>query len=294
MSSIWEETFKSWYEAPSLTEKLRCENTVKEIRKAIDASEELSDMKIKIIPQGSFYNRTNVRQNSDVDIAVVLETTFYPRYPLGKTKEHYGNIDGSISYQEFKRRVGDALSVHFGAGKVIPGRKAFDIHSTVDADVIAGFHHRYYPDHGQNIWIKPEGFGFLDQNGKVVINWPEQTYDNGVKKNDETGERYKGVIRILKRLRNDMQSRNIDGSEDVASFLIESLVWNVDKNFFQNNLLSEDVKQIILNSYQSIDSNSNLYEVNGIKPLFADTQPWDKAKAKSFLYSAWNYLDFKQ
>ena len=70
------------------------------------------------------------------------------------------------------------------------------------------------------------GIEFRPDNGGGVINWPNQTHSNGVDKNNNTSRRYKRVIRILKRLRNKMQDEKIATANDIASFLIESLVWN--------------------------------------------------------------------
>ncbi len=295
----WEDSFLSWYKAPGQSEQDRCDNTVRAIKKAINEHPALSKMSISVEPHGSFHARTNVRQNSDVDVRVVLKSTFYPRYPEGKTKEDYGNTDGSITYLDFKNLVGNALSDYFDSANVVTGNKAFDVHANsyrVDADVVAGLHFRYYPNHGRNEWIQPEGFGFIDGNGNLTINWPEQTYKNGVDKNQETGERYKGVIRILKKLRDVMQKEGVTQANDIASYLIESLVWNVPSPLFGNPSYSEDIRKVIISSYNSTktaDESEKLFEVNGIKKLFGPRQPWNSDMANQFLVSVWKYLDFQ-
>ena len=67
--------------------------------------------------------------------------------------------------------------------------------------------------------------------GSRIINWPEQTYNNGVERNTATGRKYKRVIRILKRLRDRMQDDGIAIAKKTPSFLIECLVWNADVDF---------------------------------------------------------------
>src|SRR3989344_9289068 len=108
-----EDTFKSWGAAPGTTEQQKMENAETAINKAIKANAALAAMDISIIPQGSYRARTNVRRDSDVDICVCLNSTFFPRYPEGTTKEHYGNTDGSITFKEFKKLVQTALGDYF-------------------------------------------------------------------------------------------------------------------------------------------------------------------------------------
>src|SRR3989344_8554556 len=105
----WEDTFKSWGSAPGVTEQQKMENAETAVKKAIKANVTLSSMDISIIPQGSYKSRTNVKNDSDVDICVCLNSTFFPRYPQGKTSGDYGNSKGSISFQEFKKHVQSAL-----------------------------------------------------------------------------------------------------------------------------------------------------------------------------------------
>src|SRR5438067_1360953 len=98
----WEDTFKSWGSAPGITEQQKMENAETAIRKAIKANVRLASMDVTIIPQGSYKSRTNVCNDSDVDICVCLNSTFFPRYPQGKTREDYGNSAGSVTFGEFK------------------------------------------------------------------------------------------------------------------------------------------------------------------------------------------------
>ena len=123
----WEDIFKQWSKPPGKTEQERCENAEKAIKNAISASENLKNRDIKVFPQGSYRNNTNVRKDSDVDIAVVCYDVFFPYYPEGTTKETFGNIDGSYNYGVYKNEVENALVKHFGRTSVKRGNKAFDI-----------------------------------------------------------------------------------------------------------------------------------------------------------------------
>lgn len=294
----WEETFKSWGSAPGTTEQERMENAETAIKKAIKANARLASMDISIIPQGSYKSKTNVKNDSDVDICVCLNSTFFPRYPAGKTKEDYGNIDGSISFSEFKNLVQKALEDYFGKDNITRGNKAFDIHSNtyrVDADVLPAFAYRHYYDTGYD-WHDPEGICFLTDDGTKIINWPHQTYENCKNKQDVTGQRYRKVTRILKRLRNKMQDENILAAKDIPSFLIQSMVWSAPNSSFNKNTYTADVKSVLVHCFNETLENgghATLREVNDIKYIFGSHQSCTREKAHTFFSAVWDYLGFE-
>lgn len=295
----WEDTFKSWSAAPSATEQQKMENAETAIRKAIKANKDLADMDITIIPQGSYRARTNVRLDSDVDICIYLNSTFFPRYPPGKTKEDYGNIDGSISFSNYKNLVYQALGEYFSWENVDRGNKAFDIHSNtyrVDADVVPAFAYRYYKGNGWDNYIQPVGIAFDTVNKGRIINWPYQSYENGKAKHERTGRRYKKMVRIVKRLRNKMQEAGISAAHGIGSFLIESSVWNVPAEGFNHDTYTADVRYVIADCFNKTrlqDRYGAMKEVNNIKLLFGDHQPWTPEQAHTFFSAAWEYLGFE-
>lgn len=294
----WEDTFKFWGAPPGTTEQQKMENAENAVRKAIKANARLSSMDISIIPQGSYKSRTNVRNDSDVDICVCLNSTFFTRYPAGKSKEYYGNSDGSISFADFKNLVQKALEDYFGKENITRGNKAFDIHSNtyrVDADAVPALAYRYYYDTGFN-WHEPEGICFLSDDGKKIINWPHQTYENCKNKHNATGQRYRKVARILKRLRNKMQAENITEANDIPSFLIQSMVWSAPDSSFNRDTYTADVRAVLAHCFNETlpnGSHATLCEVNDIKYIFGPHQPCTREKAHDFFSAAWDYIGFE-
>ena len=117
--------------------------------------------------------------------------------------------------------VQKALGDYFGKAGVTRGNKAFDIHANtyrIDADVIPTFEYRWYTGRknadGSQHYLS--GVAFDPDSGPRVINWPEQTYNNGVERNTATGRKYKRAIRILKRLRDGMQDDGFRHSQEDA------------------------------------------------------------------------------
>ncbi|MBI2593257.1 nucleotidyltransferase [Candidatus Daviesbacteria bacterium] len=298
----WEDTFRTWANPPSESERERCANAEKAICDAFNSDEKLSQKNILVFAQGSYKANTHVRLDSDVDICIMLKDTFFAQYPEGHSQEIYGNTSSSFTYGEFKNLVESALISHFGSSQVTRGNKAFDVHANsyrVDADVIPTFEHRRYTGRrgtdGNHHYH--QGVEFRPDNGGSIINWPDQSYQNGVDKNSQTSRRYKSVVRILKRLRNKMQEEDINDAGNIASFLIESLVWNAPKSYFGHDNIYDDVREVLAHIYNATIKQENCNEwgeVNELKYLFRDAiQPWTRDQAHRFLSAAWDYVSFK-
>lgn len=166
----------------------------------------------------------------------------------------------------------------------------------MDADVIPAFAYRYYNGNGEDDYIKPVGIGFLTDKGVRINNWPKQAYENGVTKQSNTGERYKKMVRVVKKLRNKMQEDDILTVQDVPSFLIESLVWNVPDDGFNHENYYDDVKYVVANCFNKTTKDEDckeMCEANDIKYLFHLSQPWTRVQAHDFFNAAWDYLGFE-
>ena len=126
MARDWESVFCSWGNPPSQTEQQKADNAETAIRKALKACPKLSTMPLEVFAQGSYKNRTNVRQDSDVDICVLYKGAFFTDYSLseGLTRENTAVNDAGFSYSEFKNNVGAALVSYFGSEFVTRGNKA--------------------------------------------------------------------------------------------------------------------------------------------------------------------------
>ena len=294
----WEEMFTGWAKGPLATEQAKCDNAETAIRKALKASEALSDMDITVFGQGSYRNKTNVRQNSDVDICVRLNSTFFPKYPDGKSHADFGNIDGTVTFADYRNLVQEALEDYLGEDSVTRGDKAFTIHENtyrIDADAVATFEHRRYVLNDDGSFYYLSGIGFETDAGKRILNWPEQHYQSGLEKHEATGRRYRKMIRILKRLRDRMQDENIDAASNIASCLIESMVWNVPDEGFGHDTYKADIRYVLAHIFNNTikdEQCSKWVEVSQLKYLFRPSQPWTRDAAHKFISAAWDYIGF--
>src|SRR5229473_2909686 len=125
----WEDTFQSWAKPPAETEQTKCDNAVRAVRKAIDASSALKGRSIRVFAQGSYCNRTNVRTDSDVDICMLCDNSMFFDLPDGMTSGNFGiTTPAEYAYSTFKNEVEAALRSYFGTAFVTRGNKALDIH----------------------------------------------------------------------------------------------------------------------------------------------------------------------
>jgi hypothetical protein len=288
----WEDTFQSWSKPPGETEQTKCDNAVRAVRKAIDASPALAKRSIAVFPQGSYRNRTNVRVDSDVDVCALCTDSLFSNLPDGLTDADVGLSPATYVYSQYKNDLEAALRSYFGKEGVTGGKKAFDIHENtyrVDADVVPCFEYRWYRKDQAYL----QGTAFIPDGGSRIVNWPDQNYENGVAKNKETGQRFKGVVRILKRLRNKMADEKIPAASPILSFLVECLVWNVPSERFGYDTYREDVREALahlFNNTRMVDDCKEWREISEYKYLFRPSQPWTMEQAHKFTSAAWDYL----
>ena len=300
MSRDWEQTFKNWGRPPSQTEQDKCDNAKRAIRKAIDASEKLKNLGIRVFPKGSYHNRTNAKLSSDVDIYILCPKTIH--FGPGEiTLADIGLFPAIYHYAEYKNDVQEALLNYFGYGTVTRGNKAFSIHANtyrVDADVVACFPYRFYFKNSNGFITASnyiEGEWLCPDNGSPIVNWSEYNYVNGVAKNKATARRFKAVVRILKHLRNEMAQKGYQEVASLPSFPIECLVWNASNECFGHNSYYNDVRWVLVYLWYSTRENvscTKWREINGIKYLFQPSHSWTRQQANNFFYAAWHYIGF--
>jgi hypothetical protein len=302
MDADWESKFSHWASPPSESENDRVVNTVRAIRKALDSGDPLLES-TKIYLQGSYRNNVNIRSNSDVDIGVLYTgDTFFAEYPDGMSNSDFGNIESKLSYNHFRATVKEALLDYFGRSVVTSGNKSLKINDNsyrVDADVVPVLVHRRYRNDGtfQN------GVQFTSQNGTKVINWPERIYDspewpdqhyeNGVRKNTETGRRYKRTVRILKKLKIELIEQRIIDSETISSFAIECMAWNTPNERFDASSWDDTLQMVLRFLWQNTRDDepcSEWGEVSDLKYLFRGSPVSKRKNAHNFVDKAWDYI----
>lgn len=296
MARNWEEQLRAWAKPPSDAEVLRCESAITNVKAAISQSAKLQSLDTRVILQGSYRNNTNVRRDSDVDLGVICPAPFFTVYPSGYDDRSFSNRTADYTFADFKNDVGTALVDYFRKGTVSRGNKAFNVRENdrqVEADVAAFLEHRHYSSDGSfktGVELRPDNDLTLR-----IVNWPEQHYSNGTRKNQDTSLRYKALVRGLKNIRNELtDASQIDGRA-ITGFLCECLLWNVPVGHFRYEGYQATMRAILMFLYDAISTDEKCVdwrEVNDIKPLFSLAQKWTRPQAHHFILQAWSHVGF--
>lgn len=192
-----------------------------------------------IFLQGSYKNDTNIYADSDVDIVVRLDQTFYSDLQFLPTEDHAaynsGRSDAAYSLNQFKADVMAWLQQRYG-DDVKPGKKAILVKGNGtrrDADVlvcaILRRFHRYKSAQDQKY---TDGICFFLPDGTRIDNFPIQHHDNCTTKHQGTRQWFKPTVRVYKNLRNAMIEKGHIADDLAPSYFVEGLLYNCDAGRF--------------------------------------------------------------
>lgn len=163
-----------------------------------------STEKIDIFIQGSYANNACVRNESDVDIAVVrndLHEYVFDEKFISSTPEL------NKEAVNFKNIVEKTLRTNFPY-KVSRGNKSIKVAGNTyrkPADTVPCFSmHYYYKSHLRDYSTHHNGVIIFADDGSIVINFPKQHITNGKIKNNQTNYYYKKMVRIMKKMKHLM------------------------------------------------------------------------------------------
>ena len=296
MSKISDDQLASWTKPAFGNEEEKALNTEQTIREAIQAHPVLKDLKIRVFAKGSFKNNTNVRRDSDIDIAVELQDLIQLEFMDGLSLRDtnlspYSGID-TFSY---KKAVGEAISSAFGSNAVdSSGNKVFVVRESslnLAADVIPCTTYRRYYN-----WGFRQGIQLILNNpdGKRHYNYPDQHYENGINKNITTSKRFKRAVRIMKNIEHILCHEG--KVSKIPSYFIECLAYNIsDPIYLDDNSWREIVSNICAKIYgyaKNPEPDSEKWkEVNGYKHLFHTDQTWQREDALNLALLVYDKLN---
>jgi len=298
MAKFTEEQLKRFTRPPSTTEENKLKNSEKMVRDAISSDEKLKEKSTETFGQGSYANNTNVRLNSDIDINVRYTDGFFFNLPKDKEEEDVG-IDKlpspEYSYSEFKDDVENALINKFGKEFIKRNDKCITVlpnTNRVITDVVPTWNFRqYYKNNSYNL-----GTRFESDKGKTITNFPKQHIANGIEKNKDTSRRFKRLVRLHRQLRYKMIDDGEDVSDNISSFLLECLVWNVPNKKIDNynnwnDRLKESIAYIFNNTIKKSDCEE-WGEVSELFYLFHSGRKWSYSDVNEYMDTLWDYLEY--
>jgi hypothetical protein len=294
-----EDKLSRYKDPSSTTEKDKQDRAERMVRGATKGWAGFDEISLEYLVKGSYVNNTNVRSDSDVDIAVIHGGIYYyddsalrpaDKTTGGVTIPYYAGLD-------FRSEMEKPLKAKFGSDCDTTGRTAITItenSSRVSADVVPSFRHSTYYYDALGIIASYDGTITYRTDQSNVINYPEQQLANGRAKNTATSTRYKQMARILKRVENDLVAAGT--IKALPSYFMECLVYQVPNDRFGSSSstpLTDDLTKVIAYIWSETrpgEGGENWFEPNEIKPLFAASQPWTQAQAQALALATWTSL----
>ncbi len=288
-----EDQLTGWTKPSSDTEKDKQDRTERMICQAIDSHAPFNDCSLNVYAKGSYANNTNVRTDSDVDIAVECTDVLYWEEAEKGIHTPSEKYEGVWTPSKLRAELVAAMRGQFSNQVDDSGSTAIQINSSsarVDADVVPCFSYRYYMKHGSRDGTKI----FKTQSGSIV-NHPKQQFEYGIEKNKDTGHRYKKGVRLLKRIENKMLE---DGAfRELPSYFIESLAFNCPNSVFDSSTWTDRLRGMLFHIWDQLQGDEpdteRWVEANDCFYLFHSNQKWTRNDGQEFAKAAWNYFDFK-
>jgi hypothetical protein len=260
-----------------------------------DASAPYFTKDYSIFLQGSYKNDTNLYGDSDVDVVIRLNQTFFT--DLGELSEEDKKLwssarsDADYTLQQFKTDVTTWLTKKYG-NDVQPGTKAIFIKgsgSRRNADVlVCAKLRRYYRFKSWDDQSYIEGICFFRSDGTRIDNFPTQHSDNCTKKHQDTKNWFKQTVRIYKNLRNTLIEKKKIADGLAPSYFLEGLLWNVPEIQF-GGTQQQNFKDTL--DWLNKTDRSKFACANDLYYLFHSTSPvtWRAENCEKFLSTAIDY-----
>lgn len=290
-----EDRLRGWTGPSSPTEQDKQDRTERMIREAVKEYPAFDGVDLAVYAKGSYANNTNVKSDSDVDIAVQCGECIYWEEATKGAHPSSSGYAGIWTPARLRSELEAALKKKFPGQVDTSGSTAFRIHSgsaRVDADVVPCFDYRYYFSASSY----REGAKVFKKDGDSLINYPAQQLANGRAKNSRTNQYYKKAVRIMKRVENAMVVAGDHG--EVPSFFVECLVYNCPDKVFLEPTWTQTIREVIVHIWNGLegaepaDESERWLEVNECKYLFHAAQAWTRADGREFAKAAWNYLGY--
>lgn len=243
-----ESTLAGWTGPSSATEQDRQARTERMIREAINAHPPFDGYSLRVYAKGSYPNNTNVRADSDVDVAVqCCEVVYFEEESQGAHGPSTP-YTGPWTPAKLRSEVEAALRAKFPGQVDASGTVAIEVASStarVDADVVPCFSYEYHFSSGG----LREGTRVFRRTSGSFENFPQQQLEKGRAKNSRTSQRFKQGVRVLKRVENAMVVDNTQ--REVPSFLVECLVYNCPDSLLTAYTWTDRIRALLVHIWDN-------------------------------------------
>jgi hypothetical protein len=290
---IPESQLETWSHQGAITTS---KNTYASIRSTLeDSNSPFADKDFKVLLQGSYGNDTNIRADSDVDVAMRLGSIFRSNLqalpPEQQTAYHIAYSNATYTFNEFKQAVIEHLQQAYGHHYVQLGNKSVKVLANsgrLGADVVICYQYRDYKrfistaDESYD-----EGIIFTASTGSEIVNYPTLHRDNCTAKHQATNSWFKPTVRMFKNMRGRLVDDGLIPNGIAPSYFIEGMLYSVPDTKFGgcyvdtfcecgNWLRGTDLSKLVCANYK--------------KWLFGpDSVQWSQDNCKAFLDALANF-----
>lgn len=290
-----EDTLAAWTGPSSATEQEKQERTERMVRQAVQDHAGLNGCSLRVYAKGSYANNTNVRADSDVDIAVECTDAEYWDEASPGVRGSISPYTGPWTPAKLRSELAAALTSMFPGQVDTSGSTAITVRSgtaRVDADVVPCFSYRYY----FSASVSRAGTKIFKSNGGTLVNYPAQQLEVGTAKNVRTNYAYKKGVRLLKRVENAVAQEG--KIRALPSYFVECLAFNCPDAVFRQPTWTATARGMLSHIWDGLQGDepsaneSRWVEANDCFFLFHSGQKWSRAHGRDFALAAWNYLGF--
>lgn len=292
--AIPESQLDTWSHQGAIAQSRDTYATVKKALEDGDAPYASKDFNVFL--QGSYCNDTNVYAESDVDVVIRLDSTYYPDLSNLTPGERaaFDAARSTVTYtlEAFKKDVLATLTKRFGSS-VKAGKKAIAIAASGNrrkSDVIVAAMHRKFRQYPVSSTPAVEGILFFANDGGRIVNYPKLHSENCTRKHQASASWYKPAVRILKNMRQRLVNDGLISPGIAPSYYLEGLLYNVPDDRFGSSYQATISKALTW----VVQANRDKFVcANEQYPLIGDMPnvQWKPADANQFLTAAvqlWN------
>jgi hypothetical protein len=306
----WESKFRKWSKIPSEEEEKKFVEAGRAIRQAIYKDAILSRQDVRVVPEGSYRAKTH-SASSDLDVIVCR---FWEPLSCTAVRHNldFSGKDNSLKMQEtnlsgdhrelygefmkFRMDIEKFLIREIGENNYYRDNRVFKIKSNIYGKIVEIITTFICKDYAGEYEKDVNGYmKYFCDNGRNFAFVPDLEYINGNIKHKKTGKRYKKTVRILKKLRDEMQNFNIQSARGISSYFIESIVYNVPNVAFGHRRLTDDIKDIINYSINCMNDGSceKWKKIDEHDFMFNGPLSWLREQAHEFLLAVRGHIGFE-
>ncbi|MFH0962280.1 MAG: nucleotidyltransferase [archaeon] len=245
---------------------IRARETYESVRAALKPLRALGSTEVYL--QGSYGNNTNILADGNVDIVAQLNVP----------------SPDPLLFSSFRKRVLSALQAYYSISTVTEGNfslRVRDPKNRLPVDILVGLK----CVDGQGF----EGLWFSSANGTQITDYPKLHIENGERKDQESGGRYKETVRAFKRVRAHLSENGLIEKGGVPSPFLESLLYNVPTGLFSKSrqeTFCNSVGWLLGAPFEEFKCQNGRRELFGSSP-----RQWSVEPARKFLAAVedlWN------